>query len=213
MVIALALTIFVIELVFLVGERGIAGGPQAIGWRVETIRTFAFSPAVLDFLIERDLWFSPEVRRFVTYPFIHFGFTHMLFVIVFLLALGKLVGEVLGSAAVLVTFFASAVFGALVYAGLLNDPRPLVGGFPAVYGLIGAYTFILWASYGQAGESQWRAFTLIGFLLFFQLVFGVLFGSSNDWVAEVAGFLMGFALAPLAARGGIRRLMDRLRQR
>lgn len=210
---ALALAIFGAELVLWAGGRGYVGGPEAIGWRLDAIRDFAFFSQVVDFVIERQAWTSPELVRFVTYAFVHLGFTHMLFVVVFLLALGKLVGEVFGNLAVLIVFFASAVFGALIYAGLAGDSRPLVGGYPGVYGLIGAYTFLLWVSYGVQGENQYRAFTLIGFLLGLQLIFGVLFGSSNDWVAEISGFALGFAIAPLLAPGGFRRMLDRLRQR
>ncbi|NNF92892.1 MAG: rhomboid family intramembrane serine protease [Boseongicola sp.] len=212
-VVALALAIFGVELVLSAGARGYVGGPEAVGWRLEAIREFAFFGQVVDFVVQRQDWASPELKRFVTYPFVHLSFTHVIFVIVFLLALGKLVGEVFGNLAVLVVFFASTVFGALIYAGLTADTRPLVGGYPGAYGLIGAYTFLLWVSYGAAGENQYRAFTLIGFLMAIQLVFGALFGSSNDWMAEIAGFLMGFAVSPVLAPGGFRRLLERLRQR
>ncbi|MEM9970329.1 MAG: rhomboid family intramembrane serine protease [Pseudomonadota bacterium] len=212
-VIALALAIFGIEVLFLLGERGIFGGSQAIGWRSEAIQDYAMSAGVLEFVVQRGAWLSPELLRFVTYPFVHYSFTHALFVIVFLLALGKLVGEVFGSVAMVVTFFASAIFGAFVYATLVGDTRALAGGYPAVYGLIGAYTFMLWTNYGRTGENQWRAFTLIGFLLAIQLIFGLLFGAGNDWVADISGFLMGFFISPLTAPGGVRRLRDRLRQR
>jgi rhomboid protease GluP len=47
----------------------------------------------------------------------------MLMVLVFLLALGKMVGEVFSGWAVLVVFFASAVAGALAFTVLTNDPR------------------------------------------------------------------------------------------
>lgn len=210
---ALALAILGVELLISAGARGYVGGPEAVGWRLEAIREFAFFSQMVQFVIERQDWFSPEWLRFVTYPFIHLGFTHAVFVIVFLLALGKLVGEVFGNVAVLVVFFACGTFGALIYAGLTGDTRPLVGGYPGVYGLIGAYTFLLWVSYGVAGENQYRAFMLIGFLLGIQLIFGVIFGSSNDWVAEIAGFALGFALSPVLAPGGFSRLLDRLRQR
>lgn len=212
-VVALALAIFGVEVLISAGAKGYVGGPEAVGWRLEAVREFAFFSKMLEFVFDRQAWTSPELRRFVTYPFIHLSFTHVIFVIVFLLALGKLVGEVFGNLAVLVVFFASAIFGALVYAGLTGDARPLVGGYPGVYGLIGAYTFLLWVNYGRAGESQYRAFTLIGFLMGLQLIFGVLFGSTFDWVAELAGFLSGFAIAPLLAPGGFRRLLSRLRQR
>ncbi len=212
-VVALALAIFGVEVLISAGARGYVGGAEAVGWRLEAIREFAFFGQLLDFVIERQAWASPELLRFVSYPFISLGFTQALFVIVFLLALGKLVGEVFGNLSVIVVFFTSAIFGALIYAGLTNDPRPLVGGFPAVYGLIGSYTFLLWTSYGVAGENQFRAFTLIGFLLGIQLLFGALFGSGNDWVAEVAGFVVGFAISPVLVPGGFGRLINRLRQR
>ena len=212
-VVALALAVFAVEVPISAGERGYVGGPEAIGWRVEAMRDFAFFPAVLEWVFETGSWTSPELLRFLTYPFVHLSFTHAIFVIVFLMALGKLVGEVFGNLAVLTIFFGCAVFGALVYAGLTGDTRQLTGGYPSVYGLIGGYTFLLWTSYGAAGENQYRAFTLIGFLLGLQLLFGVLFGASNDWVAEVAGFALGFGLGPFLARGGFRHLLARLRQR
>ncbi len=212
-VVALALAIFAVEVLLSAGARGYIGGAEAIGWRLEAIRSFGFFAPVLEAMIEQGRWPLEHVARFVTYPFVHLGFVHAIMVIVFLLALGKLIGEVFGNLAVLVVFFACAIFGAVVYAGLTGDTRPLVGGYPAVYGLIGAYTFLLWASYGAAGENQYRAFTLIGFLLVIQLLFGLLFGATSDWIAELAGFAMGFAISPVLARGGFRRLLNRLRQR
>ncbi len=212
-VVALALVILVIEVLFWAGARGVLGGDAGLGWRVEAVRDHAFFSQLLVWVIETGNWTTPELARFVTYPLIHWGFTHAIFVVVFLLALGNLVGRAFGNIAVLVLFFACGVFGALVYAGLTGDDRPLVGGFPSVYGLIGAYTFILWVSYGAVGESQYRAFTLIGFLMGIQLIFGVLFGSSNDWVAEVAGFALGFLITPALAPGAFRRFLERMRQR
>ncbi len=212
-VVALALAIFAVEVLLSAGARGFIGGAEAIGWRLEAIREFGFFAPVLDAMIEQGRWPLEHVTRFVTYPFVHLGFVHAVMVIVFLLALGKLVGEVFGNLAVLVIFFSCAVFGAIVYAGLTGDTRPLVGGYPAVYGLIGAYTFLLWASYGAAGQAQYPAFTLIGFLLGIQLLFGVILGGTNDWVAELAGFAMGFAISPVLARGAFRRILARLRQR
>ena len=212
-VVALALAIFAVELLLNAGTRGIIGGDAGAGWRVEAIQSYGFFAPLLEFIFQQQMWTTPELIRFVTYPFIHLGFTHVLFVIVFLLALGKLVGEVLGGFAVIATFFISAIFGALVFAGVTGDPRPLVGGYPAVYGLIGTYTFILWVSYAQTGQNQYQAFTLIGLLLGIQLFFGVFFGSSSDWVAEVAGVVIGFLIAPFVARGGLRRLFARVRQR
>lgn len=212
-VVALALPIVVIELAFQAGARGFVGGPEAVGWRLAALQDYAFFGQVFDLMAETGRWPPELLARFVTYPFVHYGFTHMLMVMVFLLALGKMVGEVFSPVAVLVVFFASAIVGALAYAVLTDDPTPLVGGYPAVYGLIGAFTFILWVRLGQTGGPQVRAFYLIGFLLFVQLVFGLLFGTGKDWVAEVAGFATGFALSFVVSPGGWARAVARLRER
>jgi membrane associated rhomboid family serine protease len=212
-VVALALPILAVEVLLSAGARGLIGGPEAVGWRLDALRDYAFFGPVLEAMAETDRWPLSEVARFVTYPFVHYGFTHMLMVMVFLLALGKMVGEVFSAFAVLVIFFASAIVGALAFTVLTEDPAPLAGGYPAVYGLIGAYTFILWVRLGQQGAPQARAFTLIGLLLFVQLVFGLLFGSGQHWVAEIAGFGTGFALSFVVSPGGWARAVARMRTR
>jgi membrane associated rhomboid family serine protease len=185
----------------------------AVGWRLDALRDYAFFGPVLEAMIETRRWPLTEVARFVTYPFVHYGFTHMLMVIVFLLALGKMVGEIFSPVAVLIIFFASAIVGALAFTFLTADATPLAGGYPAVYGLIGAYTFILWVRLGAQGASQMRAFSLIGLLLGVQLIFGLLFGSGQQWVAEVAGFCTGFALSFVVSPGGWQRARARMRAR
>lgn len=212
-VVALALAIFAVELVLTLAARGYVGGPQGIGWRVQAIREFSFFPPLLSWAFETGNWWPEVPKRFMTYPFIHGGFTHAAFVIVFLLALGKLVGEVFGNIAVIVLFFACGIFGAFVYAGITGSDRPLIGGFPSAYGFIGAYTFVLWVNLKAAGDNEYQAFSLIGFLMAIQLFFGIFFEVGYDWVAEVAGFAMGFLLTPVLVPGAFRRFLQRMRQR
>ncbi len=212
-VVALAAVIFTVEVAFQLGARGLVGGPEAVGWRLAAITRFAFVEDVYAQMWAQGVWPARHVMRIVTYPFVHGSFTHVLFVLVFLLALGKMVAEVFSALAVLVVFFGSAVIGALVYALLVDSPYPLIGGFPAVYGLIGAFTFLLWVKLAQTGGPQARAFTLIGFLMGIQLIFGLMFGGTPDWVADLAGFVAGFGLSFLVSPGGWARVMERLRQR
>lgn len=212
-VVALALAIFSIEVLFYLGEQGIIGGQEGIGWRLRAMQEFSFFSPLLAWLFETGNWSFEHLKRFVTYPFIHGGFTHAIFVVVFLLALGKLVGEIFGNIAVLVLFFACGIFGAVIYAGLVGDDRPLIGGFPSAYGLIGAYTFILWVRFKAAGENEYQAFTLIGFLMGIQLFFGIFFEVGYDWVAEIAGFVFGFVLTPALVPGAFGRFLDRMRNR
>ncbi len=212
-VVALALAILAVEILLTIGSKGLIGGPEAIGWRLEAIQRFSFFAPVLAWMVETGNWPLEQLQRFVTYPFIHTGFVHTIFVMVFLLAIGKLVGDVFGNLAVIVIFFACGIFAALIYGGVVGDTRPLIGGFPSVYGLIGAYTFLLWIRYKAMGENEWQAFTLIGFLMGIQLFFGIFFEVGWEWVAEIAGFAFGFVLTPALVPGAFRRFLNKMRQR
>ena len=201
------------EVVVNLGGRGLIGGPDAVGWRLDALNRFAFSPEVLRLMYETGVWPQEHLIRFVAYPFVHYTFNHGLFAIVLLLALGKMVGEIFSALSVLAVFFASSIIGAVVYALVPVTQAALVGAYPAVYGLIGAFTFLLWVDLAAVGANKYRAFTLIGFLLGIQLVFGVLFGGGWDWVAEVAGFATGFLLSFVVSPGGFARVRAKLRQR
>jgi len=212
-VVALSLVIFAVELIFEAGTRGFVGGPEAVGWRLDAIQSYGFFAPVLDIMVSRGEWPLEQVARFVTYPFVHWSFMHMVMVLVFLLALGNLVGRLFSPWAVLAIFFGSSICGALLYAVVTGSPEPLVGGYPAAYGMIGAYTFILWVNLGRQGAPQSGAFTLIALLMGIQLLFGLLFGSRPDWVADVGGFATGFLLSFVVSPGGWTRVLDKMRQR
>ena len=210
---AIAVIIVGLELLFSAGQSGLLGGAEALGWRSTAIENYGFSGPLFMRMLELGVFPGEQMIRFVSYPFIHGGWMHVIFVVVFLLALGKVVGEIFSWWSVLVVFFTSAIGGALAYALILDDPFPLIGSFPAVYGIIGAYTFLMWVSLGAMGENQAQAFTLIGLLLAFQLGFGLLFGARNDWVADLAGFATGFLTSVVVSPGGFARLLARLRKR
>ena len=200
------------ELWLSAGQYGLAGGPTGIGWRLAALQDHSVSPAVLDYLVLRG-WNQPELlQRFVTAPFVHGSFTHALFAIALLLALGKFVGDALGNLATLSLFWVSTWAGMLVFCLVKAGTDPLFGLYPGVYGLIGGYTYLLWLRLGQMGQQQLQAFRLIGFLLGLQLVFGLLFGSNGQWIAELAAFVAGFAAAPVLAPGGLAALRARLRR-
>ncbi len=210
-VVLVFLVIMGFETLLTLGARGVIGGPEAVGWRLAAIQMMSFSGDIFDWMWQNGRWPMEHVMRFVTYPFVHGSFTHALFVGVIFLAMGKMVAEAFGQIAMLVIFVISGIGGALAYALLLNDPVPLIGGFPPVYGLIGAFTWMLWKSMAAVGANQARAFTLIGFLMGFQLLFGLLFGTNNDWVADLAGFATGFPLSFVLAPGGMARMRARIR--
>lgn len=210
-VVALALIIMGIEAAFSLGARGIVGGPSAVGWRLDALQSYAFSSDIFWWMIDTSRWPLEHVIRCVSYLFVHGSFTQAIFVCVFLLALGKMVAEVFGEIRMLVVFLASGITGALVYA-LIGSEYPLIGGFPAVYGLIGAFTFVRWIALGAMGEQQARAFGLIGMLMGVQLLFGLIFGSRPDWIADLAGFGAGFGLSFFLVPGGWQRILEKIRR-
>jgi membrane associated rhomboid family serine protease len=213
LVVALAVIILGIEALFSLGARGIIGGPEAVGWRLAAIEDWAFLDVVFDWMLSNGRFPPEQLARFVTYPLIHFSITHAVFVAIFVLAIGKMVSEVFGGLAFLTVFWTASVMGALVYGLVLQTDFPLVGGYPGVYGLIGAYTFLLWVALINTGGPQYRAFGLIGMLLGIQLFFAVFFEVGMDWVADIAGFVTGFVMSFVVSPGGWSRLVAKLRQR
>lgn len=212
-VVALFLFIAAIEALFSLGERGLIGGPQAVGWRMQAAQDYAFSGEIFDWMVTTGAWPAEHLIRLVAYPFVHGSFTHTLFACVMLLALGKMVAEVMGDWRTLTIFVVSGIGGALGFALALDDPQPLIGAFPPIFGLVGAFTYLLWLRLGQMGAQQIRAFGLIGLLMLVQLVFGVFFAGGRDWVADLSAFGAGFALALLLTPGGPAHLLARLRRR
>ncbi len=211
---ALALPIIAMEVLMQLAERGLVGGAAGIGWRVQALERFVYAPELARALWERGLWAHEGWLRLVTYPVVHGDFTSALFAVVLLLALGKMVGEVFRWWAVLAVFLGSTVLGAVVYTLVLpGEQAPLFGAYVGDYGLIGAFTFLLWVRLAGTGTQQFRAFTLIGALLAVQLLFGLLFGGGYTWVAEVAGFATGFLLSFVVSPGGWRRVLARVRGR
>lgn len=209
---ALFLVMMGIEVVFFLGSRGLIGGPEAIGWRLSALQKYAFSGEIFDWMLANGQWPTEHLIRFVSYLFVHGGFTHTAFAGALFLALGKMVGERFSSVATLAVFVTSGIVGAAAYALVLDDPVPLIGAFPGVYGLIGAFTYLMWLRLGEVGESQMRAFSLIGFLMGVQLIFAVLFGGRGDWVADVAGFANGFVLSFFVSPGGWAKIRTLIRR-
>ncbi len=207
----LFLAVFLPEIAFTLGARGLIGGADAVGWRLAAIRDYAFSADVFRWMLGNGRFPPEHLLRFVTYPFVHGAFTTALFAGVMLLALGKFVGEILRPVAVLVLFFVASIAGALAHGAVMVAQPWLMGAFPGVYGLIGGFTFLLWVRLTGSGREA-AAFSLIGILLGLQLLFGLLFGTDGMWLAEITGFVTGFLLTFLLVPGGWARVLDRIRR-
>lgn len=212
-VIALAVVIFGLELMFQAATAGMLGGQGGIGWRLAAIQDYSVLNAVWDWMIDTGQFPTEHLVRFIAYPLIHGSFIHAAFVVVFILALGKMVAEVYSVVAFLAVFWVSAIMGALGFVVLMDSDYPLIGGYPGVYGLIGAFTFLMWMRAEAQGSGQMRAFALIGALLAIQLLFGLLNGEFGNVVADFSGFVTGLILSFIVSPGGWGRLLARVRQR
>jgi membrane associated rhomboid family serine protease len=114
-VMLLVLVMALVEAAFMLGARGMVGGPEAIGWRLSAIQNYGFSNRAFSWMLETGTLRGDFLLRFVTYPFVHGGFTHMIFAAVMTLAMGKFVGDRMGQLSVVTLFFGSCIFGAAVY--------------------------------------------------------------------------------------------------
>lgn len=209
----ITLPLLAMEAVLSLADRGVVGGATGVGWRIDAFQRFAFSPDLMRQMFAVGEYPLDGLYRLISYPLVHGNFTHALFAVVILLALGKMVGEIFHWAAVLAVVLGAAAVGALAYTAVPGVQAPLYGAYPPAYGLIGAFTFLIWVRLVAKGANQLRAFTLIGTMLAIQLLFGVLFGGGWDWVADLAGFATGFLLSFIVSPGGLDRVRDRIRQR
>lgn len=206
-VIVLGLIIGGVEIVLQLAAQGYIGGIQGVTWRNDLVFAFGFFGNVFDYLVESQNFSQDALRRFVTYPIVHFSAMHAGFAVLLILAIGKFVAEIFHPISVLVLFFISSITGALAVGILGTTEYPLIGAYPAVYGLIGAYTWILWLAAGADRASRLRAFQLAGILLALQLFYRFSFGGSDEWIAEFAGFFTGFLLSFVLAPDGRQRIL------
>ncbi|WP_224813770.1 rhomboid family intramembrane serine protease [Hasllibacter sp. MH4015] len=212
-VVALAVVILGLELMFQAAMAGLIGGQAGVGWRLAAMQDYAVLDQVWSWMVEVQRYPPQHLVRFITYPLIHGSLIHAGFVVVFILALGKMVAEVYSPLAFIAVFWVSAIVGGLGYVIILDAEFPLIGGYPGVYGLIGAFTFLMWMRADAEGTGRLRAFALIGALLAVQLIFAVINGEFGTVVADLSGFVAGLSLSFVVSPGGWRRMLARMRQR
>lgn len=201
------------EIAFFFSGAGLGASGQPGILRINLIQFSAWTP---DFILAGwpgAIAFE-EFYRLLSYSFIALSPMNALFVLVFTLALGKTIGEVFRPWAVLAIFFGAAVGGALIYTAFAALPGPqrppLIGGFPAAYGMIGAFTWLLWVRLKASGDNPARAFALIGFLAGLQLLFALMYQRPPyDLIAEFGGFACGFFLSFIVSPGGLERIRRR----
>lgn len=188
----LAIVMVGLELIFTAGSAGLLGGSGTAEWRKTAIFDYGFYWPILEYQIANSGLFARETVRLITFPLIHFSFTHMLISVVLLVTLGKLVGEFLADAAIVGIFFLSSAFGAAVFGTLLDSDVPLVGSMTGLFGLLGTLAAMTRL---RPKSALFKVATVIpAALIFVDVVSSVVFGSFAVWPADVAAYLVGIAL-------------------
>ena len=209
----LFMVIAAVEITFVLAQAQFIGGTTGIGWRSFAVSEYGLTSSLFPWMVENRYFPVEHLIRFLTYPFVHSGTMATAIACALFLGIGRMVGHVFSWWSVLVIFFGSAIFGGIAYSLFGPEGMWLFGSFPAVYGMIGAYTFMMWVTLrAEDGQSR-QAFYLIAMLMGIQLVFEFLFSGQSEWIADLSGFLFGFFVCFLIAPGGFQRVVALVRRR
>ena len=200
-----------IEAVFQLGAAGLVGGAQGVGWRIEAVGAFGLPAVIVNWMLETGQYPLHYLSRFLTFPLLHTGALHVVFVVLFVLTLGKALVPRLGQLGFLALFLFSGAAGALAWSLAYPGGGWIIGGYPGAFGLVGAFTWAMWQDASGDRRARIGAFGLIAVLLLARAAFGLIAGFGTDWVADVVGFFAGAAMAPLLALGW-RRVLDSFRR-
>jgi len=161
---------------------------------------------LLDLALSRSGSTYSPASTWVTSMFTHFGFTHLLMNIVFLIALGPLLEERIGGLRFGLTFFAGGLFATVVFV-LANVSRPdyvllgASGGLSAVFGAFGRLfpreRIRMWLVVVSLPPVP-AIYFVIGFVVLQFLLQPFFRGIA--WEAHIGGAAFGFAFAPLIMR-------------
>ncbi len=168
------------------------GGDAVNAW---IVKYFAFDPSFPTFITQP--W------RLVTYSFLHGGFLHILFNMLWLWWMGKTVEQTIGPRAFLVIYFSAAILGALLDAALAH-----MFGINLVIGASGAVTGILVAFAMLYPRAPIMLFLLppipAKYFVIGWVAMDILFIGANDGVARfvhLGGALGGYLLTKAYKEG------------
>lgn len=164
-------------------------------------------------LILNDLAFSPlkfssgaEIYTVFTSMFLHASILHIIFNVIWLVILGLLFEEKMGSARFLSIYLIAGVAGNIAY-GLINfgENSYAVGASGAIFGILGAILVLY--PYERTGMMVFPlpipnapVWILVLIMLALQMIFVFEPGFHVAWQAHLGGLLAGMAVAPIIMR-------------
>lgn len=204
----LVLAITGVELVLWAGAQGLVNWAGSAGWRAQAVAAFGVTPDLQGWMVATRQTPPDYLARYLGFGFVHLGPLQAGLVVVITAALGKYCAERLGSMRVLGVILLAQAAGAIAFGVIAPLGAWLIGGYPLIFALAGAYGALVWAG-AETPRTQITAAGLVGVLLVGRLALAAFVGGGMDWVADIVACALGAVLA-LGLRPGLR---ARLRSR
>ena len=161
-------------------------------------------------LVIFDLWpwnpDSPAIAwSLVSSMFVHAGFLHLLFNMLFFHCFSEPMEVLMGSARYAIFYLLCGLAGAIVYCTITPDAfTPLVGASGAVTGVLAAHTLLLPYTQIRVGiTATVPAWGFTAFWVFLQVLGAADSESTTAYGAHFGGGIAGLLLAPLFVKSGV----------
>ena len=198
------LTIIIIILNLYIFFRQFTGSQAELSF---IISNYAFVPAHLTANLQSSSFFGLLHTPLITSMFLHGGWFHVIFNMLYLWIFGDNIEDKLGPVRFLLFYLLCGIAGNLAHVFIdPTSPIPLVGASGAIAGLLGAYVI----TFPRARVTSLffvlffffiRDIPAIYFILFWfalQVINGVsslgIMGSTTAWWAHIGGFVFGILL-------------------
>lgn len=193
------------ELLLILADQGLIGSAR---WRPLAWQYGGFWAGLLHGW--RPNFEAQPVTMFVSYGFLHAGPGHMLGNVLTLIVIGPPLADRFGGRGLAAIWLASILGGAAVFGLLSQSAAPMVGASGAVFGLAGAWTWMLGHDLRATGRAPLRvAGQLSGIMVVLVGLNAAMWWLQNGllaWETHLGGYLAGFAMAAL---WGVRRPAER----
>jgi membrane associated rhomboid family serine protease len=186
------------ELLLILSDHGLVG---SVRWRGLAYQNGGFWAGLLQGW--RPNFAAQPMTMFVTHAFLHAGPGHMIGNLGALLAVGPAILRRFGTGGFLAIYAAAVLGGGLAFGLLSGSPAPMVGASGAIFGLVGAWTWMQADVRARAGArpvavAAWALGIAAG-LVALNLVMWLLADGVLAWETHLGGYLAGAGMAALLA--------------
>lgn len=186
------------ELLLILADHGVIG---SVRWRGLAYQYGGFWAGLLQGW--RPNFAAQPVTMFVTHAFLHAGPGHLIGNLGALIAVGPAILGRFGAGGFLAIYAAAVLGGGVAFGLLSGSPAPMVGASGAIFGLVGAWTWMQGDARARAGAGPGavalRVLGIAAGLALLNLVMWLLADGVLAWETHLGGFLAGVGMAALLA--------------